>query len=488
MNKTINALSQLDAPTFDRFIDFVHSPFFNRRDSLCKLILALKDYTPDFKHYSEQHLIDRLSCLGSPDKGQANLKKRLSDLYQLLQRFKLQLIFETHSITQSIGKQQLYADDQSYKNLEKEYLFWKEKLVRDNQAVSIDELSHLLFSARSLYTHQEYTNRNPGSGLPDEIVAHADALYYALKLKYLSNSLVKLRKIGQPVPEQNIRALIAASESLSATYPLIKFYRDLILLQTKEDVLLPEDFEGILYQFEKYIIQMPTVESTFALAKINSVGARGYHQDGQNFAPLLFRLYKLAVNKELYLSNGSISDNLYMTIVGMAALNQEFEWAASFVKGHVELIPEDRRYSAELLGMASIAFHQEEYKKAISLTSDAKRLKDPYKIHIRLLELRCQLGYHLNFRERRLKHIRYAKIAFERMIRRRKGMKPAYKKGYINFSRALYEIAKLRSSEWKANNFDQKLEAVFEEYSPLLLKDALLKQVSKARNQFPGSS
>ena len=478
MHSTLEQLALWDKSTFKRFILFVQSPYFNKRSALIDIVLALKPYHPHFKKYDLNKMIP--PDLSDSANHKAFLTKRLSDLNLLINQFLQQQILEEDKDVQSQLNQIYYRKYNTYKafdiicNAEIDRL--SQKKIQD-----VESLSRLINVCRRLFNHPQYTNAPSREGLLEEdVLKYTNAYYVLVQLKYIADDRVKQKTKAEHYHRNTEAFVLKQAEQLSNDFPLIKFYYQIIksfdILFDKE--LDRKDFHNLLDSLERLLPHLSVYESSFALAKMSSIGIRCYIRNQIIFAPLLMDVYKIGVTYNAYKEEGAISERAFDNIVVTAGLQKEFEWAQQFITDHIHHFPASSRKSAKNLSKATLFFYEGKYTEALNLLKEGLKRRSVYKMRMHVLSIQCHLGFHLE-KQIELSVIRNKKEQFSKMIYRQKSVKN--KTPYLNFAKAVYQIAKLRSFEWNHPDFDKKLNNILSTDN-LHMKISLRKQVNRARN------
>ncbi|MCG8332125.1 MAG: hypothetical protein MI974_30855 [Chitinophagales bacterium] len=273
---------------------------------------------------------------------------------------------------------------------------------------------------------------------------------------------------------------MAQAEQLSDDFPLIAFYYQVIKSFDflYDEVLDRTDFHKLLDSLEDLLPHLSNYESSFALAKMSSIGIRCYMRNPNIFAPLLMDIYKIGTNYNAYKEEGAISERTFDNIVVTAGLQKEFEWAQQFITDHIHHFPPSSRKAAENLSRATLFFYEGKYAEASHILGAALKRRSVYNLRMHLLSIQCLLGLHLEV-EPNLAGINQKKTQFSRMMYRQKSIKNIIP--YLNFAKAVYQIAKLRSYEWDHPDFDKKLNNILS-MENLHIKVSLRRQVDRARN------
>ena len=478
MHPSLQQLASWDKSTLKRFILFAQSPYFNKRSALADIVLALKPYHPHFKKHDLNKMLP--PYLSNSTNHKTFLTKRLSDLNRLIKQFIQQQILEEDKDIQSYVEQVYHRKYTTYKKFDTTCNAEINRLSQ-KKIHATESLSRLTDVCRRLFNHPEYTNVPSRANLEEDILKYTNAYYVLIQLKYIANERVKQKTKEDHRHHNTEDFVLAQAEQLSNDFPLIKFYKHVInSFDTLFDAALSRnDFIYLLDLLHELLPNLPSIESSFALAKMSSIGIRCYIRNQIIFAPLLMDVYKIGATYNAYMEEGAISERAFDNIVVTAGIQKEFEWAQQFITDHIHHFPSDRKKAAENLSRATLFFYAGKYREAMHLLGKALKRRNVYELRIHILDTQCLLGFHLE-QNNYLSVIQKKIIQFRRMIYRREAIKN--KQPYLNFAKAVYQIAQLRSFDWDHPDFDKKLNNILSN-DILHMKTALRNQVRRARNQ-----
>lgn len=270
----------------------------------------------------------------------------------------------------------------------------------------------------------------------EEVIQSLDTYYFIEKLKYCAAMLHyrNFLTVGGEVPLLN-EILVYLEQNKLNTIPAIGIYRHIILSYTEENS--GEHFiklKELIVMHQKLFV-MDEVKNIYVFAMnycINQInyGKREYLHE------ILF-LYKQALQNDVLLDNGMLSQWDYKNIVTTALRVKEYKWAESFLDEYKSKLPKEDRKNAYTFNLARYYFSVKKYDQVLQLLQEVKYNDIFYQLDskITLLKTYYELG--------EWQPLYSLKDSFRILLRRKKLITPQQKANYNNllkFSIRLFKI------------------------------------------------
>ena len=436
-SKLLQLIRSLSQEELRWLAKLVRSPYFNSNKEITNLFDYIRKYSPD---YTSSKLRKELVF------GKLFPKEPYNDRRMRVLMFRLSDLVEKFMVIQGLKQdgfqyQKLLLQELKARKLDEQAEKKQEKLS--------GELRELPYRDEYYYERQWQLLRvsnfrgsgsryKVASGSLSEAMKNLDLFYLISKLRY-SNELYNRQNILSE--EYDIIGLKEVRD-LVTSYPefmeqkALQIYNDVLLLM--EDPLdtltydrLEKKFISNLELFrksEQASLLKYLINCTFQL---NSHGKIAYleHQ---------LRLFKLGLDKELFLENGRLLESTFLNIVITGTVLREVDWVEKFIEGYAHMMENNS------LNLAWAYWH---FAKLDFLRSNTILLKVistdiGYNLRIKSLSLR-------NYFELFLKDQSYYDLfeasagAFEKFLHRNNRITSNRARAYLNFIAFLKKLGKL---------------------------------------------
>jgi hypothetical protein len=410
------------------FSEYVRSPFFNKNQSTIKLFDYLKKQYPVFDSKKiEKELVYKKLFAGTA----------YNDGFMRTIMFNLA---------------QLAEDFLSYSNYRKDIFSVKRHL-----AVELNE--------RELYKLFEKSMREVYTMLDKEPVKESDHYYNRYYLEY--ENLYYLTKIHFDRNEKFIQKTGIHDIFNHLTYyyviRILKFY--LYVLNTKniykvdyktniiDDIIKgikPEQFKDIplinIYLKLLMIHINPDEESYFydtvemiekaeisydelieAFINIENYCKKKIRNGHVKFENVLFRIYKIELERNCYLLNKKMPHKLFRNIVDLGLRLNEFDWTKNFIEKHKKDLDIEFRENSYMYSTALLEFYMKNFEKALEILSRVRYDEIYHKLDIKCFII--AIYYELNHEDSLLSSL----DSFRHFLNNDKLIPESRKESYANF-------------------------------------------------------
>jgi hypothetical protein len=365
-NKVYQVLQLLDKSDCKKLMKFLQSPYFNNSKTLihlCEIFLELiaNGKTEGFE---KQFVWKKMFPKEAFD--DVNFRKYCSDLLKLTESFL------THS---SLDNDESNFNVLLYQTTVKKKL---EPLYSSNLRNAKENTEDLVYKSsnqflRSFEIEKAYYSMNDfDAKITDkkvnieEISLNLDYFYFIEKLKLIISALSHRKttyneyKIDLIIPiishlhnisiENNpeLAAHFYTYQTLSDEENSIYYFKLKKILEDYGGVISPSDSLGL---FESAL--------NYCLGKAN----KGNLQFFQEY----FELFVVALEKKIFIIDGSIAQWKFNNIVGISLRLGKLEWAEKFVNEYRNFLPLDVRENTFSFSLSRVYFYQKKYKEILEI-------------------------------------------------------------------------------------------------------------------------
>ncbi len=173
---------------------------------------------------------------------------------------------------------------------------------------------------------------------------------------------------------------------------------------------------------------------------INNYCARKINQGKSEYLREAFMNYQTMLKYNVLTEHKYIPINTFKNCVSLGCRLKEFEWVASFIEKNKNRLDPEFRDSAYHFNQGQLCFYKEEYKEAVShfIRVDAIHLN--YNTDARVLLMKSHYELDSDYSERSEQIFR----SFMKYIRQSKMHKAQHKKLYINFTKTLIGLYRIK--------------------------------------------
>ncbi len=471
-NKLFRVLRRLSKEEFQRLLDFIHSPFFNKRTDTVKFFDFLKPGFPEFGYEYTSGVKIYNTVYGDNKFSKQVVKNLFCRISVLLDSFLKQLGMERDN----------FASNSILIN----------ELGKKGEVKAADKL--LDENITSIDISETYT------------VSYLKQLYDYLELK---NDLISLKGISyeEKILNSNLRGDSAVNYFLMALLRIANEYAafNYVQMDMEKQKLYNNFFE--FFDFEKYIEKLKEKKSPYyasmavyyfgLLSKIsdpdgtyreklkqivfenlNTLRTTDKHECwSMIFAAYIFTntaqqtdhsselhtVNKFFVDSGIMVldENGYVFKNNYHNIAMQAMAAGDFEWTNEFIEKYKDKLPPDFREDTYGLCLGLYYFNKNDFGKCISVFSKINAYDINANIIIRSTYIKCY--YELEYFD----EAESAIDAFRNFLKERKGLTPQVRRplpAFIRYAKLLVRIKSLQkkiSTEYfvrakKADSFHSK--------------------------------
>lgn len=361
-----------------KFEKYVYSPYFNSQKSAVKLFEYLKSLYPDItdEHLSKKNI--SIVVFSESEINEVKVRKLVSNFSILLEKFLLQLVFESNDLPNKVlllnslrrrgftkRFQMNYNElvkkmdlcklkDSNYYNtmsqMEDEYYYFNFSQLKSEFSKSIQKKSDYLdysFIFSKLHTFHEmiHAERNTGNKTA------YDKTFLNEIIAFVENNTGMFRN-----DHPNIFVIYLVVQTLLTTDE--KYLNELENYLDKNENNLEKS--SISYYYN-YITQ-------FYIQKVNA-GIIEYRIKA-------FKVYKIMMEKDLFLIDNLITDFEFNNVTNIALALEEYQWLDKFIEKYKDNIDPEFCDSAYGMAKAKLSFRKKEFDNVLKYLNSID-FKDP---------------------------------------------------------------------------------------------------------------
>ncbi len=376
----LRTLTPEDQPNLRKFL---HSPYFNHRDELCKLYDILLDYRKnDYNSIDKTQVFQRIYPETVYDNHRLN--HLLSDLTALVERF--------------FAQEEIRQDDfllrlRSCRALRKRGvtpLFERDinQLEKEIQAAPYRNAAHYLLEYElhtERYSAEALRSRHAQGRAPQAAAALAN-FFMLENLRWACT--VQAAKATSAPGETYLVPLNEAvlQESLKTNNPALTLLRQ--CLMTLRDMNDEATFEQLRAAIERHIHLLPHAEARDVYMSAINFAIRRHNLGETKYTRAAFDLYKQALEQKVLAENGSLAKYTYINIFNLAQLSGDSAWARHFIDAYRSLLPSTDRDNIHRYCLAGYHFRQKNYPHVLELLHEVEFTEVFISLDVRKMLLR----------------------------------------------------------------------------------------------------
>lgn len=364
-SKLISILKTFSAREVTDFERLVNSPFFNVNADVSALFGLLKKQFPDLDEKKLEKKTIFKNLFSGKRYNEQKLRYVMTDLTRLLEEYLIQMQFsenemlKKHLLLQSLNERDLdkyflqqIADAYSIQNKTP----FRHSVYYERQAM-LEEDSYSFTSRKE--------NRSIDSSL-QSLVDNIDIHYITKKLKYSCEIINRMNVVKV---EYNISFLDNTLEflkqnSFSHVPAIMVYFQVLLTLRESENEKHYSKLKTLLAQ---HIDKFPNAELRDIYGFVQNYCIRQINLGNNNYLRELFENYKILLNKEIIIENGSLAQFDFKNIVTIALRLDEFKWTENFIQKYSPLLSADFRKNAINYNLARLHYSKKQYRDALRL-------------------------------------------------------------------------------------------------------------------------
>lgn len=368
-SKLVFLLKTLSEKELNQFLEFVHSPYFNKNKHISAFTKAFTEFHPTYEAvwFTKKELYKQIFS-ESPYKEQRindlmSYTLKLLEDFLSLQQFENEKWLNEKLLLSSLRKKNVshYFDLRSNeitKKIKEKNIYDEHRYFTEYEIAKEKDLLFLSTEGRSANDSlQHKTNK-------------LDAFYIISKLKAfceMANRSNILKTSYYYFLKNELLNIIVSNENKLEKYPAIKIYYT--IYKTLTDSEQEHHFNDLLIQLNKHVHLFTSEEGRMMYDYAQNYCIKKLNQGNVSYNRHLFDLYCLLLNNGLIFDNGRLSEWDYKNIVSVATRLREFDWTKNFIENNTSKLPAAIRENAYVYNMASYHYSKGQYREALRLLS-----------------------------------------------------------------------------------------------------------------------
>lgn len=478
-HNAIELLKTLNEDELKRLVDFLNSPFFNKKEVVCRLFSIIEKKAPDYKGTSLKKENLHKKLFPGKKYNEQMLRNRMSELTSLIKQFITITGFQKDEMLQKKCYTKQLRKKEKFELAEKQISETFELIEKRNNFDEVyfkDKLDMLYESVKIHSAKDKVPMKLKLSYKRTEYILN----YFFLNLLGVNTDIILNEIEGKTKPDFDFakhffdtfdfeKYLSVLKEKKYEHYPLIAihYYGNLSILKPENEDYYRKIKELIFNHYEKFNLMQ--VYNFWSLLS-NSIFVN-YINKGSAFLKEGHEVNKFFVEKELYPKDRPFSPQAYKNTIINALFAKEIEWADDFAEKYKSKLSSESRDNRYNYCKALILSNKKNYNESIEYLG--KVFKDDWnsKLNVRLLYIKNY--YELGCSEQVFSHI----DAFMHYRVNNPDNIPGYLEDKVKDT--LFYLNKIANAKFNGKKFDYADYKKAKELNTLLYKEWLLEKMEE---------
>ncbi|MDQ3019933.1 MAG: hypothetical protein M3R36_05095 [Bacteroidota bacterium] len=384
--KVIDILKYLSVEEIKKFSDFLHSPYFNTKDSIVKLFEAYKEFYPDYDNnvLSKEYIFEKIY----PEKKYNDevFRNLNSDLFLAAKNF--------------LSVNNFYSDEF---NLKKHLLFElnRKKLTSlfdkcfDETKTIIENYSHrdtrYFFDAFTLYCEKS-TNNSSKIKFSNEDIEESELnfirFFIMIILDFQTLTVYHKRMLELDftslLDDDDVDEIFKKFSKKLSNLPQLLIYYYTFKVEATYDLKYYKKLKKLLFEFGN-LLEKDNLYNKFHTLQ-HYIQKTKPPNDLETISEL-FEIRNEMLEKNIFPDN-FFSHTIFYNQVKSGILLHKYDWAENFIKNYSHIIFSDYRESTINLSLALLCFWKKEYEQSLSHLAEVK-----YKDNFYILQIKNITSY-----------------------------------------------------------------------------------------------
>ncbi len=473
--KLARLLGILSGEELDSFNKFLVSSWFNGSRKIYSIFKKIRPYHPEYDSPRLTHQSIFKKTFPGEVFNHHKLKKYLSELCILLQRFMAQQALEKDDDLRQELVARFLGQHGRYGLLEEHHKAAMQKLERQ-PTVGAAVFGQQFKLMKEVYFHPE-CKKFPGAEAMLPGMMDALDREYALHKLFLACEAMNAAHFTQQEIEVPMLGEVQkfVKANLGREYPVFEIFLKLsYLLQGEGDKQM---FGETIQLAKAWFDQMEYRERTAAISLLINYAIQAYRETSSKWWLMkLNDLYRFGLGKEMFLYRGKMKESTFSNICNTVVLAGDFDFAEQFIQKHGECLDEKIKKETIALAEAFLWFHMGQGKAAHERLLNTRFVSLRHKLVARPLILRCLYAMQLEG-ENLNSTFHHQLSAFEKFVRTNKTLSSGHKKPYLSFVSIFRRMANCPLQGEQRDKISDKLRIELENGSPVVAKSWLLAEI-----------
>lgn len=452
-SKLISILKTFSAREVSAFERLVDSSFFNVNADVSALFGLLKKQFPVLNEKKLEKKTVYKNLFPGKRYNEQKLRYVMTDLTRLLEEYLIQKQFSENEML----KKHLLLQSLNERDLDKYFL------QQIGDAYSIQNKTpfrHSVYYERQTMLEEDsysYTSRKDNRSIDSSLqslVDNIDIHYLTKKLKYSCEIINRMNvlKVNYNISFLDNTLEFLKQNTFSHVPAITVYFQVLLTLRDSENENHYIKLKTILAQ---HIDKFPNSELRDIYGFIQNYCIRQINFGNNTYLRELFENYKILLEKEIIIENGSLAQFDFKNIVATALRQDEFKWTENFIQKYSHLLSADFRKNAINYNLARLHYSKKQYRDALRLLL-AVEFTDVY-YHLDSKSLLLRIYYDLEDWEPLLSLFNTFKI----YLKRNKLISEYQRTTYTNLVKFVRKLARIKmGSKLPLEKVKQEIEQV----------------------------
>lgn len=387
-NKLIKKLIQLNRKEMTRFLEFAHSPYYNKHQKVTQLLEILESYYPKFtKKNCDRHQLFKILFPEEKTHDQSKLALIFTYSIKLLEIFFATERFSKNEFLQNLYLLQELRERQLLGFYEKKLGKQEESLEKQDKRNGHFYFQRYLLADEADQYFMRLSRHEKDNNIQDK-QDFLDKFFLSEKLKDACEMTVRGKILRQEYNPSLLQPVLQEVENHWEKYkdvPTISIYYWIFMLvnggpqdtfftvrkvlNTQHQAFTYEELQSLYNYLQHYCIE-----------QIN----KGF----QNFLHELFKLYQTQLIEGFLLEDNQLSEWHYKNIVTTGLRLNETSWVNDFIEQYKEQLPPASLENAYTFNKASYYYEVQEFDKVLELLIRVEYTDIRYSLGAKALLLR----------------------------------------------------------------------------------------------------
>ncbi len=432
--QTLKTFSEEDLKSFDQWL---RSPWFNTNKNVPKLFEKLKKHYPAFDNpkLTKEKLFKQVLPNGKfSDRRMNNL---LSEGYLAAERFLIFLNFsKNENLQRDLLTQELqnrHLEDWFFRDVQIEIDRLEAKPVKDWE----DHLD-LLRLHRRVYHHPNQKPRvQTGKQIINQMSEQLELVYLLEKAAIINEKISRNRlfKNDNHDIESELKIWLTASEGVEHT--AIEFYKMRFAYQ--EETMLEQYFELRAIFLKRYEELNEKEQKVHLISLINDTSI--FVRKGVIEMSESLPIYKIGLNKGIFLTSGILAHKIYVTIVASSNSISSFNYTEQFIKYYTKNLSPEFQLDGINWAKAHTEYWKGDLNESLNILTKHNFRVYHFQLLGRILTTQVYFDYYLNDDSYQSLLFNYFD-SFEKWIQREKFHAKFNKISFLRFVQKCRALAK----------------------------------------------
>ncbi len=466
-SKLIDILSTFEKEDKKQFLDFIMSPFFNKKEELITFYKIIIKYYPEFPLHKVDRQYIYKKMYPNTDYNEKKLGYLMSYLSKLAEQYLAYQNYKSDDLMPEYHLISAFFERDLHKYFLQEHTKIQHSISQYEKKSSHYFLKNYLISEVALqyFNFQLQKKRKYDQSLQN-VCDQLDLFYITTKLEYSCEMANRNQVLKADYQIHFTDTLQNEIESVHFTKePLLQIYSYIFDMLQSEVTTEKIDLLRALIKKESKHFSNSETQKIYRYA-INFC-IQMLRKDKFEFLEQAYELYLDGIQQQIFYENDHLSPWVYTNVIRSGVALKKYEEIKKFIYEYNSSLPESFRENALHYNLAEIFYATKEFDEAIDHLNKVKF--SDIQIHLGSREILAKIYFETDEEEALLSLI----ASFSIFLKRNKNMSNNIKRPFLNFCDLLNQI--MRRNPKKILNVRKKIE----ETNPVTSRSWLLSACDK---------